>query len=276
MPQVYAPTWFQPVKRTVSQNGSLSSDEETACQQTVSDAHVRKLIARHPIRHVGIIMDGNRRWARSKGLPGSMGHLKGVESFKHLVRACSNLGLPYLTAYAFSTENWRRSPEEVTFLMQLIADSLRQELNELHAKRVRIRLMGATQGLPPSLLACLQEAVELTKDNNGLTLQLAINYGGRQEVTEAVRALAQQVAAGTLSPEAITSDLISQQLYHPDSGDPDIIIRPGGECRISNFLLWQSAYAEIAVSPVMWPEFTPDVFKCTLVDVCQRQRRFGK
>lgn len=262
MPEVYAPAWFQPVRYS--------------SEQLISDSHVRQLIARHPIRHVGIIMDGNRRWARSKGLPSTMGHLKGVESFKNLVRACSDFGLPYLTAYAFSTENWNRSPEEVTFLMQLIADSLRKELNELHNKQVCIRLMGTTQGLPEHLVSCLQEAVELTNDNKGLTLQLAINYGGRQEVTEAVRALAQQVAEGSLKPDAITSDLIGQQLYHPDSGDPDIIIRPGGECRLSNFLLWQSAYAEIAVSSVMWPEFTPNVFKCTLVDVCQRQRRYGK
>ena len=160
--------------------------------------------------------------------------------------------------------------------MELITDSLSNELNELNEKNVRIRLMGSPEGLPTPLIECLERSVATTENNTGLTLQLAINYGGRQEVTHAVQALAEKVKAGELEPEAITANHISEELYHPDSQDLDLIIRPGGESRLSNFLLWQSAYAELAISPVMWPDFTPETFKQILADVHGRQRRFGR
>lgn len=237
---------------------------------------MRRLVSEAGLRHIGIIMDGNRRWARERRLLPTAGHVEGVRRFKELVRYASDIGLRWLTAYTFSTENWKRSGEEVGFLMGLIADVLRRELAELHSRQVRIHLLGTLEGLPDSVAGVLQKSMATTANNQGLQLQLAINYGGRQEVVHAVRRLAEQVKQGAVAPEGITEDCISQALYNPACSDPELIIRPGGEARLSNFLLWQSAYSELMLTPTLWPDFTTAHFNELLLGYSQRQRRFGQ
>jgi undecaprenyl diphosphate synthase len=270
----------QPIANSMTLGKTLSLEPAAYLWQTKpSDkwacADVQACIAALGLRHVGIIMDGNRRWARLNNKPSTMGHLKGVTSFRNLVRHASDAKLHCLTAYTFSTENWKRSEEEVTFLMQLIADVLRQELAELHQQQVCIRLLGSVQGLPAPVTQCLEAAMEKTQHNQGLQLQLAINYGGRQELVLAVQSLARKVQKGELCPEAIGEKDIEAHLYSPHVSDPDVIIRPGGESRLSNFLLWQSAYAELHVTPTLWPDFTPQHFNQILADFAKRDRRFG-
>jgi undecaprenyl diphosphate synthase len=230
--------------------------------------------ARGP-RHVGVIMDGNGRWAVRRGLPRTAGHRAGVEALKKVVKACPDLGIEVLTAYAFSTENWGRPKEEVDFLMYLLVEYCRQEVETLHRSGVRINAIGRIDELPSLQRDEIYRAMELTRNNNRLILNLAVNYGGHAELVDAVRALARRVQAGEITPEQIDEAMISRHLYPAGLPDPDLVIRTAGEMRLSNFLLWQSSYAEFWVTDVHWPDFTPEHLAQALADFQRRERRFG-
>lgn len=227
-------------------------------------------------RHVAVIMDGNGRWAKRRGLPRIMGHRRGVDTLKKLLRCCRDWGIEALTAYAFSTENWGRPIEEVDFLMTLFERVLRQELNEMMEEDVRIRFVGNLDALPTSLRDEIDHAVTQTKENRGINFTVATNYGGRHEIVQACQAIAKQVQKGELKPEDITEELFSHHLYTSEIVDPDLLIRTSGEMRISNFLLWQLAYAEIYVTDTLWPDFDSTEFHRAIYAYQQRDRRFGK
>ncbi|HEY9737929.1 MAG TPA: isoprenyl transferase [Trichocoleus sp.] len=227
-------------------------------------------------KHVAVIMDGNGRWAKRRGLPRVLGHRQGVDTLKKLLRCCRDWGIEALTAYAFSTENWGRPVEEVDFLMTLFERVLRQELAEMMEEDVRIRFVGNLAALPKSLQAEIDYAVNQTKGNKGISFAIATNYGGRQEIVQACRAIADQVQQGHIAPEDITEALFSRHLYTADLSDPDLLIRTSGEMRISNFLLWQLAYAEIYVTETLWPDFDQSEFHQAIYAYQQRDRRFGK
>ena len=226
-------------------------------------------------RHVAVIMDGNRRWAKKKLLGGFQGHRAGVETVRVLLRLCRELGIPHLTVYAFSTENWQRSDEEVAFLMSLFEEVIGREIEELDKNGVRLRFIGDVPGLPQTLQNKIAEAEGRTAHNRHVTLNVAANYGGRAELVKAARELAEQVKAGTLEPAAIDDALINGRLYTADQPDPDLMIRTSGEARISNFLLWQLAYTEIYFTEVLWPEFRQPHFLDALLSFQARDRRFG-
>jgi undecaprenyl diphosphate synthase len=226
-------------------------------------------------QHIAIIMDGNGRWARARGLPRIEGHRRGDRSVRTVVETCGELGIPHVTLYTFSAENWRRSTEEVQGLMRLIEVVARREIHELHDKGVRVRVLGRLHELPGSLRRELERDVALTRENTGLTLNLAINYGGRAEIVDAVRTLAERVRRGELDPASITESDLSGALYLPDTPEPDLMIRTGGEFRLSNFLLWQSAYAELYVTDTLWPDFDRDELMAALSAYDKRERRFG-
>ncbi len=225
--------------------------------------------------HVAIIMDGNGRWAAQRGLPRFEGHRKGIEAIRRAVRTATELGIRYLTVYSFSAENWRRPEEEVSFLMGLLKRFVRHDLAELHSNNVRVRIIGEREGLPSDIRLLLEEAEQLTRTNTGLTLLIAFNYGGRQEIASAVRALARKVKEGLLDPEAIDMDTVSMALDTRDVPDPDLVIRTSGEQRVSNFLTWQTAYSEFVFLPVFWPDFDEASFKAALDEYRRRDRRFG-
>lgn len=227
-------------------------------------------------RHVAVIMDGNGRWAKGRGKPRIMGHRRGVDVLKDLLRCCRDWGIEALTAYAFSTENWGRPLEEVEFLMMLFERVLRQELREMMEENVRIRFVGNLAALPRSLQLEIERAVEETANNQGTQFTVATNYGGRQEILQACRAIAQQVQQGTLDPEQIDEALFEHHLYTTGICDPDLLIRTSGEMRISNFLLWQIAYSELYVTETLWPDFDRHEFHQALRNYQQRERRFGK
>ena len=227
-------------------------------------------------RHVAVIMDGNGRWAKRRALPRIMGHRRGVDVLKKLLRTCRDWGVGALTAYAFSTENWGRPTEEVEFLMTLFERVLRQELKEMMAENVRIRFAGNLTALPMSLRAQIDRAVEMTSTNSGIQFTVATNYGGRQEIMQAVKAIAAQVQSGQLELDDIDESVFERHLYTSGICDPDLLIRTSGEMRISNFLLWQMAYAEIYVTDTMWPDFDRTEFHAALRDYQSRERRFGK
>ena len=227
-------------------------------------------------KHVAVIMDGNGRWAKNRGLPRIMGHRRGVDSLKRLLRCCRDWGVRALTAYAFSTENWGRPLEEVDFLMTLFERVLRQELAEMMEEDVRIRFVGNLSVLPQSLRAEIDRAVIQTQGNQGTQFTVATNYGGRQEIIQACQAIATQVQQGRIQPEDIDETLFTRHLYTAEIGDPDLLIRTSGEMRISNFLLWQLAYAEIYVTKTLWPDFDQTEFHQALNAYQQRDRRFGK
>lgn len=226
--------------------------------------------------HVAIIMDGNGRWARRRAMPRFMGHRQGVAALKKAVRYASNQGIETLTVYAFSTENWQRPQEEVDFLLDLMYKTFVQEIEELIEEQVRIILIGDRTSLSHELLEIWTQAEERTANNTGLTLNVAFNYGGRQELVAATKKLAEQVARGELAPEDINEDNINTALYTWRSPDPDLIIRTGGELRLSNFLLWQAAYSEIYVTDILWPDFKERDFSEALQAYAQRERRFGQ
>lgn len=226
-------------------------------------------------RHVAIIMDGNGRWATKRSLPRVAGHRAGMESVRRVVRAADERGISYLTLFSFSTENWTRPVEEVSELMGLLKFFIRSDLAALHRQNVRIRVIGAREGLAREIAALLDEAEGLTRANTGLTLVIAFNYGGRAEIAEASRKLAQEVAAGRLVPEEITEEMLGAALPSADIPDPDLVIRTSGEQRLSNFLLWQSAYAEFYFMPVLWPEFDAAALDEALTAFSGRKRRFG-
>lgn len=225
--------------------------------------------------HVAIIMDGNGRWAARRGLPRIEGHRRGVEAVRRAVRSATDLGIRYLTIYSFSTENWRRPAQEVADLMGLLKRFIRHDLAELHANNIRVRIIGDREGLTPDMRALLQEAEDLTKANGGLTLVVAFNYGGRQEIVRAVRAIARQVQDGRLDPESIDVGTIERALDTDGIPDPDLVIRTSGEQRLSNFLPWQSAYSEFVFLPDFWPDFDHATFKGAVDQYVGRERRFG-
>jgi undecaprenyl diphosphate synthase len=221
--------------------------------------------------HVGIIMDGNGRWAQRQGKSRSAGHRAGVENIRRVLEASVRFGISVLTIYAFSTENWDRPPAEVSTLMRLLSQVLRREVPELHKNGVRLRHLGRLERLPPRLQKGVQDAIQLTANNDRLTLNVAFSYGGRAEIVDAVRRIIQ---AGTLA-EQVTEELISQNLYTAGQPDPDMIIRTGGEFRLSNFLLWQAWYAEYYSTPVYWPDFDEAELYKALATFGQRKRRYG-
>ncbi|HZO91309.1 MAG TPA: isoprenyl transferase [Chthonomonadaceae bacterium] len=225
--------------------------------------------------HVAIIMDGNGRWARARGQDRLVGHWQGYRTLKQIVYAADELGVRYLTVYGFSSENWRRPEEEVSGLMHLMLDAMRAEIEELVQNHIRVRISGRLHELPPDLRAEFEDAMRRTADFNRMTFNLAINYGGRAEVVDAVRALAHAVQRGEMAPEAIDEAAIAAHLYAPDIPDPDLLIRTAGELRLSNFLLWETAYAEIHVTPVCWPDFNREHLIAALADYQKRTRKFG-
>lgn len=225
--------------------------------------------------HVAIIMDGNGRWAKSRGLPRTAGHKKGADTLRNVLNACRAAGVHYLTIYAFSSENWKRPSDEISDLMQLLRHYLQQELETLHENKVRLRFIGDLTQLDKDILSSIDEAVELTSRNSEFNLTVALSYGSRQEIVRAMRKLAVQVEAGTLKAEAITEDTISQALDTAELPEPDLLIRTGGEQRLSNFLLWQSAYTEFYFTPILWPDFETAHFMQALEDYAGRERRYG-
>lgn len=226
-------------------------------------------------RHVAIIMDGNGRWAKSHALQVAMGHRKGVEALRGVIRESSDIGIEALTLYAFSTENWRRSESEVAALMALLLEYFTSEMDELDEKNVCIRILGDKAGLPKPQRDAVEAAEARTANNTGLKLNIAINYGARDEILRAVRMLSQQVQAGTLTPESITAADFAAALYTHDLPDVDLVIRTSGEMRLSNFLLYQCAYAEMVFPTVLWPDFTVQEYHKALSQYGARDRRFG-
>lgn len=222
-------------------------------------------------QHVAIIMDGNGRWAQQRGLPRLAGHRAGTENVRRIVRACADYGVKILTLYAFSTENWSRPREEVDGLLNLLSQSLERELDSLYNHGVQIRHFGALEDLPPGLQARIRHALEKTAPNDRLILNVALNYGGRREIVEAVRRMMRE----GLSPEQVTEHTLGHYLYSGDLPDPDLIIRTAGEMRLSNFLIWQAAYAEFYSTPIYWPDFGPEELYKALLAYGQRTRKFG-
>lgn len=227
-------------------------------------------------RHVAVIMDGNGRWAKRQGLPRIVGHKAGVNALKDLLHCCKDWGIKALTAYAFSTENWKRPQEEVEFLMTLFQRVLRQELREMVEENVQIQFVGDLSALPKALQMEISRSMAETKDNRSIRLTIATNYGGRQEILQACVAIAQKVKEGLLKPEEISEEVFESHLYTAGIGDPDLLIRTSGEMRLSNFLLWQMAYGEIYISDALWPDFNRSEFHRALSAYQQRERRFGK
>ncbi len=226
-------------------------------------------------QHVAVIMDGNGRWARKRGLPRHAGHRAGVKSVRAIVENAAQRGIRYLTLFAFSSENWNRPKEEVSKLMGLFVEALRREVDELHKNNVRLRFVGARHQLNDGLVAKIAEAEERTASNTGLELLVAVAYGGRWDIVEAVREISAAAAAGELSPEEISEEAIADRLQLAGVPDPDLLIRTGGEQRISNFLLWNLAYSELLFPDVLWPDFTDKHLDDALAHFSKRERRFG-
>jgi undecaprenyl diphosphate synthase len=228
-------------------------------------------------RHVAIVMDGNGRWAKQRGLPRTRGHAAGEQALFDTVEGALDIGLEWLTVFAFSTENWKRPPSEVRYLMNFNRGLLRRRRDELHARGARIRFAGRIDWkVPRSVLREMDGASELTRNNTAMTLTIAFNYGGRTEIVDAVKALVDDHGRGRLKGKRITPESISARLYHPDMPDPDLLIRTGGEMRISNFLLWQAAYSELWFTPVYWPDFSRENLYEAIRDYQKRDRRFGR
>ena len=225
--------------------------------------------------HVAIIMDGNGRWANARGLPRTLGHRSGVETVRETVKAAGEAGVQFLTLFAFSSENWRRPADEINELFGLLKAFIRRDLAELHKASVKVRIIGERENLRVDILTLLLEAEETTRENTGLTLVIAFNYGSRDEIARAAARLATEVAAGRLKPSEINADLMNQYLDTAGIPDPDLIIRTSGEERLSNFLLWQAAYAELMFVPDFWPDFSPELFKELLDRFAKRDRRYG-
>jgi undecaprenyl diphosphate synthase len=225
--------------------------------------------------HVAVIMDGNGRWASARGLPRLEGHRRGVEALRRTVRASIEIGISFLTVYSFSSENWRRPVQEVSDLMGLLKRFIRNDLADLHKSNVRVRVIGSRERLSEDIRSLLQEAEKLTESNTGLTLVVAFNYGSRQEIADAAKSLAVDVAAGRLSPDDVTPEAIEARLETTGIPDPDLVIRTSGEQRLSNFLLWQAAYAEFVFTPVLWPDFDRAALEAAIAEFRSRDRRFG-
>ncbi len=226
--------------------------------------------------HVAIIMDGNGRWAKKRGLPRIMGHREGMKSVRAVVEESRRLGIKVLTLYAFSKENWQRPLQEVSFLMGLLEEYLKKEVDELHEKNIQLRAIGEIELLPSKVLSLLKSSIKKTAANKGMILNLALSYGGRAEIAHAARLIAEACLRGDLKPEEITEELFSHYLYTYDLPDPDLLIRTSGEMRISNFLLYQCAYTEFYITPTLWPDFRQEEYWKALEEYASRERRFGK
>lgn len=225
--------------------------------------------------HLGVIMDGNGRWAQQRGKPRTEGHVEGVKALRNLVELCITHGVGYLTVFSFSSENWTRPRDEISFIFNLLRRFVASDLQRLVRNNVKLRIIGSREGLEPSLVRLIEDAEERTSGNSGLTLVVAFNYGSKQEILSAVRVLAREVAAGRLAPDAIDDSRFANALYTAGLPDPDIIIRTSGEQRLSNFLLWQSAYSELVFVDEHWPDFNESSFLRVLEAYSQRERRFG-
>ncbi len=229
----------------------------------------------HLPQHVAIIMDGNGRWAKSRGLPRTAGHKKGADALRRALDNCAKTGIRYLTVYAFSSENWNRPSDEINDLMQLLQHYLHHELENLHEKKIRLRFIGDLSRLDADIRGQIQDALKLTEKNNDFHLTIALSYGSRQEITFAARKIARQVAEGKIDINSITEDLFAKNLDTADLPELDLLIRTGGEKRLSNFLLWQSAYTEFYFSDTLWPDFSEDDLTSALNDFIKRERRYG-
>ncbi len=242
----------------------------------LTEMELLELVRAQPLpAHVAVIMDGNGRWATRRGFPRVAGHREGVKAARAIVRAADTLGLRYLTLYAFSTENWSRPEDEVSTLMSLLERSIHGELPELMARNARLRVLGRRNGVPAAVRRGIDHVVWETRNNTGLNVLMAFNYGGRDELIDAFRALARQVQTGELRPEDISEAHISRVLYTADIPDPDLLIRTSGEMRVSNFLLWQIAYTELWITPTLWPDFGPVDLYRAVAEFQRRTRRFG-
>lgn len=242
---------------------------------TLEKENISDVVKKTALQHIAIIMDGNRRWAKLHNLPSAVGHKKGVEALKAAVQACHKFGVKYLTVYAFSTENWNRPKDEVDYLMELFALTIKNEFKELHESNVVLNFIGDLSRLSKKLQKVFSDAVEKTKDNTGVSLQIAINYGSRNELVNAVKNISNKVLNNEITSDEITESLISQELYTNNIPDPDLLIRTGGEMRISNYLLWQIAYAELLIIPQYWPEFDENTVADAILEFNNRQRRYG-
>ena len=225
--------------------------------------------------HIGIIMDGNGRWAKKRGLPRTAGHTAGAQTFRKITRYCSDIGIKYLTVYAFSTENWRRPKEEIDALMRLFKDYLQEAIRDFKDDSIVVRFIGDRSAFSPELLSLMNENEEESCEREGMVLNIAMNYGGRAELVTAIQNIGKEIADGSLNPSEISEALVSDHLYTKGQPDPDLIIRPSGENRTSNFLLWQSAYAEYVIMDVLWPDFTQQDLDRALIEYAKRNRRFG-
>ena len=239
--------------------------------QTLEKNEIKDIVEQTKLKHIAIIMDGNRRWAKKNMLPSAMGHKKGVEALKKTLKAAHKFGVKYLTLYAFSTENWNRKQEEVDFLMSLLANTIKSQLEELNQNNVKLRFIGYLKALNSTLQEILAQAVETTKNNTGVNLQIAINYGARNEIVNAIKDMMYQ----GVKPEDVNEELVSKFLYTSSVPDPDLLIRTGGEMRVSNYLLWQIAYCELYITKTFWPEFDEEALKNSILEFAKRQRRWG-
>ncbi len=236
---------------------------------------LNRLVPAHTPAHIAVIMDGNGRWAKRRGLPRLAGHKAGAAAVRELIGTAIELDVRYLTIYSFSSENWNRSPEEVSGLMDLFVEVLQKELDSLQERHVRVAVIGRIDALPPKTKAAFEDCMDATRDNDGLTLVVALNYGGRTEICDAARAVAEDVAAGRLGPADVDEEAFAARLYTAGIPDPDLVVRTSGELRVSNFLLWQIAYAEFYITDVLWPDFDRDDLLEAVVDFGARERRFG-
>ncbi|PKK39118.1 Undecaprenyl diphosphate synthase [Clostridiaceae bacterium JG1575] len=248
----------------------MSVEQPKVCPNQAPDPSPERMPS-----HIGIIMDGNGRWAKERGMPRSAGHQAGVETIRTIIKECNRLGIRYVTFYAFSTENWKRSEQEVGFLMDLLVLYLRNEFQELSDNGVVIDHIGDIEGLPPVCQKELLDAYERTKNNTGVHMYLALNYGGQREIVDAARRIAWEAKNGRLNPEELDEKKFSTYLYAGDIPSPELIIRPSGELRLSNFLLYQAAYSEFWFSSIAWPDFTAQDLRRAIVDYQARDRRFG-
>jgi undecaprenyl diphosphate synthase len=240
------------------------------------ESHTAKDVDHPQIHHIGVIMDGNGRWAKSRGLPRTMGHRAGTDATRKIVKACGELGVSYLTIYVFSAENWGRPQKEVSMLMDLLVEMVRREIEDLHKNNVRLRTIGDLSKLPPKTREELLHGIDATQKNTGLNLVLAVSYGGRAEIVNAAKAFAKKVQSDPDSIDTLDEETFSSYLYTKDIPDPELIIRTGGDMRISNFLLWQAAYAELYITDVLWPDFDKECLIAAMNDFKKRDRRFGK
>ncbi len=254
----------------------LLNFKDSKKQNQTQEAEIIKLVKDCDLKHIAIIMDGNRRWAKSHNLPSVAGHNQGVVALKKTVRAMKDFGIKNLTVYAFSTENWNRSPKEVEFLMFLLGETLKNEAQELHENNVKIRVIGNREELPHNLQKIIAETEEKTQENNSINLQIAINYGGRTELVDAMRKIAEDVQNNVISKDDISEEIVSDYLYTSYTPDPDLVIRTSGEYRISNYLLWQVAYSEFYITKTLWPDFDKEELKLAVLEFAKRNRRFGK